>query len=137
MARKTFDIAKLIHTVNIRNNRSTCDASVRQGWNSLLESVLHAADVYAGFNYLEQSQLRDSAQNSEPGIRFVRVFGDIPGPCDTVVEPSEFFEALTAENKDREARKLSGLHCPTGYARLFPDESRRFYYTDRKLDPKN
>ena len=131
--RKTFDIVQLILTVNLRNAASTCSAEVRAGWNSLLESVLHAAGLYVGFNYLGSEHLTGSAEFEEPGIRFVKVFGDSPGPCDTVVSAGEFFDALAAENRGRGAGGLPSLHCPTGYARLFPDESRRTYHVHRTL----
>ena len=125
--RKTFDIAELLHTVNRRNQSSTCSPEVRQGWNSLLETVLHGADLYNGYGYLMQTDLKDSAVNSKPGIEFREVFGDEPGPCDTVITAGEFYEALVDENVARRRRGEPGLHTPFGKARVFPDESRRLY----------
>ena len=126
--RKTFDIAELLHTVNKRNASSTCSDDVRAGWNSLLETVLMGADLYAGYGYLEQKNLKGSAVNEKPGIEFREVFGDEPGPCDTLITAGEFFDALSAENASRERRGEPGLHTPYGKARVFPDESRRVYY---------
>lgn len=131
--RKTFDIAELLYTVNSRNAGSTCSPEVRQGWNSLLETVLHGADLYNGYGYLEQGNLKGSAVNSKPGIEFREVFGDEPGPCDTVITAGEFFDALSAENAMRERRGECGIHTPFGKARVFPDESRRTYYVPRTL----
>jgi len=65
MARKTHPIRKLIDEVNKRNKHSTCERSKRDGWNSLLESVLHDAGVYAGFGYYEARELPN---NHPPGI---------------------------------------------------------------------
>jgi hypothetical protein len=63
-------IADLIAEVNHRNANSTCAPEVRRGWSSLLESVLHANDVYAGFNYLTADKLEGNAAGSPPGINF-------------------------------------------------------------------
>ncbi len=131
--RKTFDIAELLYTVNSRNAGSTCSPEVRQGWNSLLETVLHGADLYNGYGYLEQGNLKGSAVNSKPGIEFREVFGDEPGPCDTVITAGEFFDALSAENAMRERRGECGIHTPFGKARVFPDESRRVYYVPQTV----
>ena len=51
---KTVKIADLIDEVNRRNECSSCEPSVRQGWNSLLESILMGADVYNGFGYVTE-----------------------------------------------------------------------------------
>lgn len=66
MSRKTIKIVDLINIVNARNVNSTCGSSERRGWNSLLERILHDADVYAGFGYLNQS---DVPEGHSPGIR--------------------------------------------------------------------
>ena len=123
MPRKTFSIAKLIHTVNKRNERSTCSAEVRQGWNSLLSDVLMEADVYAGFNYLGPDDIPVGAR---PGIAFQDKHGNS-------LTPIKFFERLDAQT---EANFLKGENVsPTnnGDERTFPDESRRFYYVHQSL----
>ncbi len=136
--RKTFDIAELLYTVNSRNAGSTCSPDVRQGWNSLLETVLHGADLYNGYGYLEQKDLKGSAVNSRPGIEFVSLPEWIedtrkPSPCDTVIEAREFFDALNAENARRDRNGETGLHTPPHMDRRFPDESRRVYYVPQTL----
>ncbi len=136
--RKTFDIAELLHTVNRRNASSTCSPDVRQGWNSLLEGVLHSADLYNGYGYLEQKDLKGSAVNSRPGIEFVSLPEWIedtrePTPCDEVIEAREFFDALSAENAARDRKGETGLHTPSHMARRFPDESRRVYYVPQTI----
>jgi len=66
MSRKTVNVRNLIEKVNHKNKVSTCDPLVRQGWNSLLEDILHQTDNYNGFNYYYESDL---APNTTPGIR--------------------------------------------------------------------
>lgn len=63
--RKTLEIRALVETVNRRNRESTCTEDVRRGWNSLLETVLHGAGVYAGFGYLGAA---DVPEGEKPGI---------------------------------------------------------------------
>jgi hypothetical protein len=65
MARKTFNVAQLVETVNRRNRHSNCTPDVRQGWNSLLEEVLLEAGQYKGYNYL---RFDDVAEDVLPGI---------------------------------------------------------------------
>ena len=65
--RKTVEVAKLIATVNRRNIHSVCSPEVREGWNSLLEMVLHATGNYKGFHYLYQ---KDVPVGEKPGIIF-------------------------------------------------------------------
>ena len=55
--RRTVSIKGLIEQVNAQNRLSTCHPQVREGWNSLLESVLHAGNVYKGFSYLSRSDV--------------------------------------------------------------------------------
>jgi hypothetical protein len=55
--RRTVSIKAMVETVNARNRLSTCSAEVREGWNSLLEDVLHAGNVYAGFGYLTHDEV--------------------------------------------------------------------------------
>jgi hypothetical protein len=54
MAKKrvTVNIAVILADVNRKNQLSTCSPEVRAGWNSLLESILFAANLYIGFGYL-------------------------------------------------------------------------------------
>ncbi len=137
--RKTFDIAELLYTVNSRNTGSTCSPDVRQGWNSLLESVLHSADLYNGYGYLEQGDLKGSAVNSRPGIEFVSLPEWVedtrtPAPAvETVIEAREFFSTLDAENARRSRNGETGVHTPPHMDRRFPDESRRVYYVPSSL----
>lgn len=65
-SRKTFDVAELLYIVNRRNRYSTCDAGQRDGWNSLLEDVLHKTGNYEGFNYLHSHEV---FAGQRPGIR--------------------------------------------------------------------
>ncbi len=68
--RKTVRLRELIDWVNQRNATSTCEPSVREGWNSLLNSILMAADAYKGFNYLRLDELKGEAEGKPPGIVF-------------------------------------------------------------------
>ena len=71
MARhKTIDLVELIQEVNRRNACSICKPTAREGWNSLLETMLMKADVYAGFNNLRASELQGDAIGQPPGIIF-------------------------------------------------------------------
>ena len=117
--RKTFSIAKLIHTVNQRNEASTCSAEARQGWNSILSQVLMDADVYSGYNYLGPESV---PAGQKPGIDFERADG-------SSLTPTEFYERLDAAQSEK---LLKGLEVApkNGDTRVFPDESRRFYYVD-------
>jgi hypothetical protein len=63
--KKTTTIAFIKDVVNRRNRQSTCDPKVREGWNSLLEEILHANNAYEGFNYLTADKVPDGC---EPGI---------------------------------------------------------------------
>lgn len=69
MARKTFEVSRLVEMVNGRNRQSTCSPDMREGWNSLLESVLINTDTYAGFGYLT---LLEVPQGQLPGIEYGR-----------------------------------------------------------------
>ena len=131
--RKTFSIAGLLYLVNTRNRNSTCDPKVREGWNCVLESVLMEANVYDGFNYLEQ---KDIPWAEKPGIRFVRLhtgYADFDVRGKTVIDASEFYSCLDAENQNRETNGKTAAHSPTGMTREFPDESRRTYYIHKSL----
>jgi hypothetical protein len=63
--RKTIDVLFLLDKVNDRNRLSTCPADIREGWNSLLEEVLHSTGNYAGFGYLSAN---DVPEGEKPGI---------------------------------------------------------------------
>ena len=120
--RKTFSIATLLHKINQRNATSTCSPEVRQGWNSVLADVLMEAEVYAGFNYLGPEEV---PLGQRPGIAFQDKNG-------TSLKPTDFYERLDAEH----AQKLlegESFNSPNGDERVFPDESRRFYYVDQSL----
>lgn len=124
--RKTFSIAKLLHTVNKRNAASTCSPEVRQGWNSILSQVLMDADVYSGYNYLGPD---DIPVGQRPGIAFQDKHGN-------PLTPVEFYERLDAEHSQRllEGKAFIPSVSPrNGDERLYPDESRRFYYVDAVL----
>ena len=55
--RKTFKVNELIDIVNRRNKESTCDKKVREGWNSMLEEILHLTNQYNGFIYLDENEV--------------------------------------------------------------------------------
>ncbi len=115
--RKTVKIAHLVAEVNRKNQLSTCSAEVRQGWNSMLSTILMDADVYAGFNYLGTP---DVPEGQLPGILFANAEG-------IELTPSEYFARL---DKCSSERMLKGLeHAPAnGDTKAFPDESRRVYF---------
>lgn len=128
--RKTFSVAALLHHVNRANETSTVDPAVRQGWNSLLETVLHRADAYYGFGYLEARHLSGSAVGSPPGVEFRLLGGDRPGE---IVSAKEFHYTLWDQNTERRSRGEEAVHTPEGMTREFPDESRRCYLVATKL----
>jgi len=55
--RKTVMILSLLEEVNGRNRLSTCSPDFRVGWNMLLDTVLHNANAYAGFAYLNSDEV--------------------------------------------------------------------------------
>lgn len=61
MKQKTIKIAGLIKRVNELNAKSLCSPEIRQGWNALLEDILHQTDNYSGYNYLMQSEVPEGA----------------------------------------------------------------------------
>jgi hypothetical protein len=63
--RKTVTIEFIKDLVNRRNKQSTCDAKVREGWNSVLSEVLMAANAYHGFGYLIKAHV---PPGEEPGM---------------------------------------------------------------------
>ena len=66
MPRKTIKIETLLAEVNRRNRESICQPKIRQGWNSLLETVLHNTGNYRGFGYLESNMV---PAGQRPGIK--------------------------------------------------------------------
>ena len=66
--RKTIDIKRLIEIVNSRNEKSTCSAEIRAGWNDLIEQVLMETNNYEGFQYLRYNEVPVGAlAGIEPG----------------------------------------------------------------------
>ena len=63
--RRTVKIADLICEVNRKNKLSSCTSHVRNGWNGMLEDILHANGVYAGYWYLATDEV---PEGEEPGI---------------------------------------------------------------------
>tara|TARA_Y100000034_G_scaffold133175_1_gene197975 strand:+ start:92 stop:352 length:261 start_codon:yes stop_codon:yes gene_type:complete len=55
--RKTFDVERLKQVINRRNENSTCDASIRDGWNSILETILFESGNYHGYKYLHEESV--------------------------------------------------------------------------------
>lgn len=89
--RKTIEIKTILDNVNRMNAESTVSPAMREGWSSLLESILMDANVYRGFGYLEAHHV--------PA-------GQLPGVIRRTVEEG---------------------------GNVFPDESRRVYYTHPAL----
>jgi hypothetical protein len=117
MPRKTFSIAKLLHSVNKKNENSTCSSMMRQGWNALLSEILIDADVYAGFNYLNDTEV---PVGQRPGISF-------QDPHGNTLSAVAFFERLDATTEAERGLKAD-FKKGNGDRRVFPDDTRRFYY---------
>jgi len=100
--RKTIEIKELIETINRRNQQSTCDPKMREGWNCILESILYNSDVYAGYNYYPSNQL---GENIEPGMAW-----------ENIKTGEKVYTRPDEKDKDQ-------------YKNIFPDETRRFYYS--------
>jgi hypothetical protein len=66
--RKTVSLRELVDWVNERNATSTCEPSVREGWNSLASTFLMSTNAYAGFGYLRSDELAGDAKGKPPGI---------------------------------------------------------------------
>jgi hypothetical protein len=111
---KTVKIAEILQTVNTRNELSTCSREMRQGWNSLVESILMAANVYIGFGYLTSIEI---PQGKLPGISYVDPDGE-------PITPEEFSDEMSLANQ--EGRKPA---C----GKTFPDDSRRTYFVHHDL----
>lgn len=63
--RSTMHIVDILETVNKRNRQSTCPRDMRIGWNALLEELLDATGMYAGFGYLSVAEV---PVGQKPGI---------------------------------------------------------------------
>ena len=113
--RKTASIAQILFDVNQKNLLSTCSAEVRQGWNSMVASILMAADLYTGFGYLGAENL---PEGQAPGIRFYNAMG-------VELSAAEYYDRLTS---DHAAQKRGLPTRYTGDQKEFPDESRRTFY---------
>ena len=67
--RSTVHLVDLIKHVNDRNKLSKLGPDFRNGANILLEDMLHANNVYAGFGYYGADDL---AADEKPGVIFHR-----------------------------------------------------------------
>ena len=65
--RKTVTVKALVERVNRMNKESTCSREIRQGWNELLESVLHETGNYRGYGYCQKE---DVPAGAAPGVRY-------------------------------------------------------------------
>lgn len=117
--RKTFSIAQMLYDVNQKNTLSTCSAEVRQGWNSLLSTILMGADVYCGYGYLGS---KDVPQGQAAGIYFCNAMG-VP------LTSREYFDRLNEDHR----RKRGEPTRYDGDQKSYPDESRRVYYVDSHI----
>ncbi len=104
--RRTVRIEKLVKMINRKNKESTCDPLIRQGWNNMLESILHESGVYVGHNYYTSNHL---GKNIAPGL----AWRNIKTGKEVRIRPND---------KDRDR-----------YKNIFPDENRRFYYCHHYL----
>ena len=67
MTRKTFEVSKLVDTVNsILKSTGPERAETRQGMMNVLEHVLHETGNYKGFRYL----LKDECEGN-PGVNYL------------------------------------------------------------------
>lgn len=85
--RKTFSVQDLKAKVNHNNRYSTCSREIRQGWNHLLETVLHDTGNYRGFGFLMPGQV---PEGHPPGINLVA--GDYPKGLDKQDQQEELFK---------------------------------------------
>lgn len=67
--RKTIPVEDLVKEINRRNRLSTCSPDKRDGWNCMLEHILHATNNYKGFGYLLSN---DVPEGHAPGIKEFR-----------------------------------------------------------------
>lgn len=63
--RKTVSVEWLKDEVARRNRDSSCNPGVREGWNALLEEVLHKTDNYHGFGYFKSKDLDEDLEPDE------------------------------------------------------------------------
>lgn len=110
----TVKLADLLHSVNERNELSTCSREMRQGWNSILESFLMAAGSYIGFGYLMDWEV---PKGYLPGMVYLDTEGNS-------LAQQEFMDEMSLANT--EGRKPH-------FGRSFPDDSRRTYFVAREL----
>jgi len=64
-AKKTISVKTILETVNKRNAKSYCSKEVREGWNSLLETILLDTGNYEGFTYLSKDKV---PAGEKPGV---------------------------------------------------------------------
>ena len=81
--RKTVDIETIIRMVNYRNRESICNPEIRKGWNSLISEILTSFDTYAGFRYLDASEV---PENQDPGIAKGLKAGMVTFPDDSRIK---------------------------------------------------
>lgn len=55
--KKTVNIKWLVEEINRKNRESTCPRDVRNGWNSLLETIMMQANVYNGHSFLKADEV--------------------------------------------------------------------------------
>jgi len=70
--RQTVNVKAIIEKVNQFNATSKVSADIRHGQNVLAETILHAANAYAGFGYLTAANV---PAGELPGI----IYGDRAG----------------------------------------------------------
>lgn len=98
--RRTIEIGVLIARVNYQNITGHHSPDYRQGANDLLEHILHAANSYAGYRYLNESCV---PAGHKPGV--------VLGVTETCSFPDETRRAYFPREKyradyEREIRKL-------------------------------
>ena len=92
------------------------DPEFRRGQYVLLESILHEADVYKGFNYLTAEDMEKvGLKDVDPGIAYMNA-------DNWPMTAQEYAVAVEAS------------YCTA--RQIFPDETRRFYYIHKKLNGK-
>jgi hypothetical protein len=109
--RKTVDLLTLVTKANDYLATSTVSRDMRLGVASLIETALHLADAYSGFGYLTE---RDVPHGQWPGIM------ELP---DYVARGGNDPQVLA-----RTATRGCDLSDPD---RVFPDDSRRVYFTGK------
>ena len=87
MAKKFVEVEKIKEFVNRTNRESTCGPDQRDGWNSLLECILHGTGNYRGYNLLTSEEVP---------------LGQAPGVCSSGKEMRRF---NSGEKVDETRRK--------------------------------